>query len=534
MLLKSLFAVLALSLSNAAFGQAVLVKDINPGAGNGVSQYRERFVALGGKLFFPGNDGQNGEELWVSDGTTGGTVMLKDIYPGGIGSQPQNLAVFNGKVYFSADDDVHGVEVWVTDGTPAGTQLYKDFEDGMPGSSVDFIGTANGKLLIRATLNSTLKLWATDGPADNLVALANADYGFSSQKNIAVGAYRAFFVAPDNALWVTDGSPAGTQKLKDSPSFFAYYSHMTVIGDKLFYGFGSGSYGTEPWVSDGSEAGTFLLKEMLPGEFDGGSPTYFIEYKGLVYFRGLNQLWRTDGTVNGTALFKSDVAPFGNINFDGREGIVFNNTLFFAGDDDSANGEELWSSDGSLGGTKIFKSINAGFFDAGPSLLVNGGDGNFYFNAYTGNSDYALWKSNGTAAGTVKVADPYPGDNAQNLWAIVPAGNTLFYVTSSAANGNELWKVGITTPVTEPVATPILASVAPNPACGRFQVNLLDSEASTVVRLFDPLGRFVSTQELAPGVSSGELNVEHLPGGRYTLQVQQETGVQSIPVMITR
>ena len=45
-------------------------------------------------LFFTADDGTNGRELWISDGTTAGTVMLKDINPGAAGSSPSNLGGF--------------------------------------------------------------------------------------------------------------------------------------------------------------------------------------------------------------------------------------------------------------------------------------------------------------------------------------------------------------------------------------------------------------------------------------------------------
>lgn len=532
MMQKSFLFLFSLLTTQSLFSQATLVKDIFPGTENGASQYRERYVAFNGKLYFPGNDGQHGEELWVSDGTAAGTVMVKDIFGGASGSQPDNLVVFNGKLYFSATDEGHGKEVWVTDGTEAGTQVYKDFEPGSFTSSVDYLAVANDLLFIRATQSGTLKLWSTNGPAANLLPLAEADYAFGSSKNAAAGANKVYFVGASNALWVSDGTLLGTKKLLDSPSFFASYSHMTVIGDKLYYGFGQDSYSTEPWVSNGTEAGTVQLAEMVPGEFDGGSPTYFIEYKNFVYFRGKNQLWRTDGTPAGTVLFEDGIEPFGNINFDGKEGLVFNNTLYFSAADNT-NGEELWSTNGTVAGTALVKNINSGFLNSAPSLLVKGGDGNFYFNAYTGASDYALWKSNGTAAGTVKIADPYPGDNAENLWAIAPVGNTLFFATRSAANGVELWKVGITTDVQEVLTEAKIGVVSPNPASQYCRVALNQpSDNETVVRLFDAFGKMVLEQRMAPGQEYLDMPVAHLAKGHYALQLQGISGVQTMPLLL--
>jgi len=56
-----------------------MVKDINSGSG---SSYPNYLTAVGNTLYFKANDGTNGEELWKSDGTASGTVMVKDIRSG--------------------------------------------------------------------------------------------------------------------------------------------------------------------------------------------------------------------------------------------------------------------------------------------------------------------------------------------------------------------------------------------------------------------------------------------------------------------
>jgi ELWxxDGT repeat protein len=106
-------------------------------------------------LFFVANDGTNGRELWKSDSTAAGTVLVKDIWPGSISSSPSSLTSVNGTLFFSANDGVNGRELWKTDGTTAGTVLAADIVRGTGSSSPKSLANANGKLFFGATTPST-------------------------------------------------------------------------------------------------------------------------------------------------------------------------------------------------------------------------------------------------------------------------------------------------------------------------------------------------------------------------------------------
>src|SRR5882672_7057292 len=82
--------------------------------------------AAGPGLFFAASDGVSGVELWKTNGTDVGTVLVKDINPGPGNSAPLGFTVFNGALYFAANDGASGFELWKTDGTPGGTLLVKD------------------------------------------------------------------------------------------------------------------------------------------------------------------------------------------------------------------------------------------------------------------------------------------------------------------------------------------------------------------------------------------------------------------------
>jgi ELWxxDGT repeat protein len=85
-----------------------MVKDINPGPASAVAA---PFASVKNKLYFAADDGAHGYELWTSDGTRKGTVMVKDINPMGDGSVrfPTNVG---GTVFFGARDGTHSIELW--------------------------------------------------------------------------------------------------------------------------------------------------------------------------------------------------------------------------------------------------------------------------------------------------------------------------------------------------------------------------------------------------------------------------------------
>jgi ELWxxDGT repeat protein len=80
----------------------------------------------GSQLFFVATTAAEGSELWRSDGTPHGTSLVKDINPGFSDSRPAELTVIDGVLFFSADDGLNGREAWRSDGTPDGTYILQD------------------------------------------------------------------------------------------------------------------------------------------------------------------------------------------------------------------------------------------------------------------------------------------------------------------------------------------------------------------------------------------------------------------------
>ena len=109
----------------------------------GASSFAYR-TAVGNILYFTASNGINGAELWKSDGTEEGTVMVKDINPTG-SSSPESLTAVGNILYFRSDDGVNGDELWKSDGTEEGTIMVHDLNSS--GSSYPYYLTAVGNTL---------------------------------------------------------------------------------------------------------------------------------------------------------------------------------------------------------------------------------------------------------------------------------------------------------------------------------------------------------------------------------------------------
>ncbi len=114
-----------------------------------------------GKQFFTARDSENqyGYELWVTDGTPSGTMMLADIYSGyGSGVSSPQARVVGNLLYFTANDGVSGEELWVSNGTPAGTLQVRDLRPGASSSGIKFF-SLDGQLYFFANDGGGVKVY---------------------------------------------------------------------------------------------------------------------------------------------------------------------------------------------------------------------------------------------------------------------------------------------------------------------------------------------------------------------------------------
>ncbi len=309
-----------------------------------------------GRLWFAGSRNPNsGVELFLSDGTEGGTVFVKDINPGLGDSMPKDFASHEGIVYFQAHDGAHGIELWCSDGTETGTRLVKDINPGPPGSNPYFMRSIGGLLLFAAVREDVgTELWRTDGTPEGTQLVKDIYPGFESSSLYQPTPYKGLLLFAANhpefgeELWQSDGTPSGTYLVKDihpGPGLAEPY-YLTVFQDLVYFCANDGVYGEELWRSDGTAAGTVMAADIRPETHivRSGNPTHLMAANGGIYFaaddleKG-NELWWSDVESLETYCL-ADIRP-GPLPSDPDELLLFDGTLLFTADD-GVHGRELW------------------------------------------------------------------------------------------------------------------------------------------------------------------------------------------------
>lgn len=431
-------------------GDPVLLADVNKIT---FSSSVSNLVEVGGVLYFAADDGTHGTELWRSDGTDSGTVMVKDIVAGpGEGSGPSSLTNVGGTLFFTAEDADHGREVWSSDGTSQGTVLVADIMPGEGnGSEPSWLTNVGGTLMFTADDGRNgVELWSSNGTAAGTVMAADIRSGSTGsypQNLVAVGA-SLYFTANDGVsgdeLWSSNGTSAGTAMVRDirpggtstSPA------NLTRLGGTLFFVADDGVAGAELWSSDGTSGGTALVEDINPGA-PSSNPSSLKAVGGALYFTandGLtgDELWRSDGTTGGTALVE-DIWAGAQSSYPRRLADV-GGTLYF-GADDGVHGTELWRSDGTSAGTAMVKDVASGSAHSYPASIVRAG-GTTYFVADDGTHGYELWRTDGLATGTAMVRDIHAGSERgldPDTPVFAAMGGRLFFRATNAATGDELW-----------------------------------------------------------------------------------------------
>ncbi|MCF8275038.1 MAG: T9SS type A sorting domain-containing protein [Flavobacteriaceae bacterium] len=385
---KQLLTFLTIASAFAMNAQVTLLKDINSGTGNSLPS---ELTLFNNKLYFGGDDatGTNspgsvdlGKELWATDGTSGGTVFIKDLRSGSASSSPSFFFNYNGSLYFSANTGSGNV-LHVTDGTESGTLatgggfvfnpielnglIYYIVTTDSNGlyefngttqvkvanvgtEDVNFIGAAftalNNKIIgygFTATDDPTVgrELYEYNPATDayTLIKDITGDATDSGISNFVVLNSEVYFEALD-VLWKTDGTTVGTNAVSAAASLTGVTSLFEWNG-KLYFEGDTGTSGDQLWVYDPVGDTITNISNITGGTINDHNPSDYASLNGHLYYAGqvadnsLKYLFRTDGTI--TERISSTI-------FDIDDIAVLNGKLYFEGDD-GTTGNELYSLD---------------------------------------------------------------------------------------------------------------------------------------------------------------------------------------------
>lgn len=499
-------------------GTGVLKKLNEPGRTSAYS-----FTVWKNKLFFATQTTAAGYELWVTDGLPENTQMLTDLVPGPDSSYPGNLTAAGDWLYFTAYAITPGYNtkdsgLWKTDGTAAGTSRVQTAPGGYLTGSMTPLGALGSLLFIK--VGNTL--WRTDGTQTGTFSLNGAADPYISDDKTAVFGGRLYYhgceptrfthllmstdgtisgttvvkaVTPGlmsaaesrlvfagddgyagQELWSTDGTGAGTYLVKDintatptrqPAAIIPAGKRVFMISDDTRYNPNDPYYNNNPyyrlWISDGTPQGTRLAPNPAVCHEAYYVPHFYTVVGDALYYPGGDcDLWRTDGTENGTyAVQKSgydQIFRLSSVN-----AVVGERLYVFVGGNSASSYQDLGVIEGSPAEMRIVKSVsNVEEYAFAQSAVAY--QGQVYFITFT-NDDrtpnspryrWKLWKSDGTTAGTQVIATD--GTNEDLSWAarepsrLVIANNLIYFAAGNAQGAMALYQSNGTAAGTRMVA----------------------------------------------------------------------------------
>jgi len=257
---------------------ATLLKDIRVGSsgsitGNSNEDY-EIFSELNNELLFMAQT-QNGRELWKTDGTPAGTVLVSNS-----SENIDEMIVYNNMLLFAGSTSTEGIELWKSDGTDAGTVIV---EDKFPNNLAAFGKSSNPTRLIIFNNEVYYKGYGYDATTSEIT---------------------------DYELYKTDGTTITLVKDINPGHLSAGISGpFKIFNNELYFrGKDDDSSPFGLWKTDGIEVGTVKVFETGDVGLNNGSLQflYAIVFNGELFFNNYLQLWKTDGTIVGTTQLSND------------------------------------------------------------------------------------------------------------------------------------------------------------------------------------------------------------------------------------
>jgi ELWxxDGT repeat protein len=381
------------------------------------------------------------------------------------------LVNVNGTLFF-AKNGTSNAELWKSDGTVAGTVLVKDIDPTFGGSSPDLLTPYNGELYFIAWEGSQIGLYHSNGEAAGTARVAMLDI---LPQEMKVSGGKLFLDvstqgASDRELYVYDAGSGNLSLVKNiNPSNRSFPQSMIDVNGTLFFVADHPTYGEELWKSDGTEAGTVLVKDVAVGTGDSAISDYCV-INGILYFSAVDaafdrELWRSDGTDAGTyrvrnihptgSAFVDDLVAHGNtLFFYANNGTIFGMWAYNTATDSLQFVKTLLYQEGMALGANVFINeqeptfVNATSYsdfeiDINPTNLAFPryltklpGEEVAVFAATHSSFGEELWRTDGTAAGTRMVVDIVPGAEEGRPYQITISGSHIFFACSGLNGGS--------------------------------------------------------------------------------------------------
>lgn len=265
--------------------------DIVPGPAHGDIR---QIAATGDKAFVI-----SGSSLWAADRS--GVRRLREA------SKIRSLSADRGRAFFLAEVDGE-FEVWTSDGTVAGTRTVTSFGPKNPFGRLPFARLVEDRFYFAARPGKGNDLWSVGATRESLRRLTDFNTPGANFQSVAKSGNRVLFVAQrppgsyEPKLWVSTGDARSTAPLSGCPGGCPVaQSGLAPVGQGRFVFKGSNKSGEALWVTDGTGAGTRLLKPT--GRYH--DLAQYLPLGDRVLFEVTNEyetgeLWLSDGAPAGT------------------------------------------------------------------------------------------------------------------------------------------------------------------------------------------------------------------------------------------
>ncbi|WP_193213517.1 ELWxxDGT repeat protein [Luteolibacter marinus] len=420
--------------------EARLVADLNRAPGDFSAQVNWVTPTANGVVFSKDSIA-HGPELWSSDGTAKGTRLLADLIPGTLGSAPELMVASGGRVFFRSHDARYAEQLRVTDGTAEGTRLVMEFPAG--GSLLPLLGTADGLFFTydRIGLEDYIEQWFSDGTPEgtrllNPLDQAGTTRDFSFPAAHATDGQWCYFLAHPDELWRSDGTTGGTTKLLDfTAATEGWEPRIDVAGERLYLTVRSlNAAPLRCWTcnKNGGDFRELILDSTADNpQVRGVLRAGLLDYVFSTDRTGVNSLWVTDGSSSGT-----HPLPLGADHQPQTGGVEFQGQLYFASLSET-DGQGLWRTDGTAEGT--VRVVDAAPGAAGEiSQLLPSGE-TLYFQRRNAKGDWEQWQTKGSPRNTRRTARMHDWDSLSTGPQLAFSRDRLFFTAGRNTATNALW-----------------------------------------------------------------------------------------------